>query len=208
MNKSSAILLLAVLFSAGFIFHQLSFTRPIVLAITDLFLFLSNTLVLYFLFKERFSKSLVIWSVMVFLVTFLIEFAGVETGSIFGSYHYGDTMKLQLGNVPLIIAVNWTVLILATYSIALKLTKSYFFSPVISSVLIVIFDFFLEPVAMQLDYWQWKGDIVPVQNYIAWFFISLVFSSLLSIFKINPDSKILRYFFLIQLGFFLLFWLF
>lgn len=178
------------------------------MAITDVFLFLSNAFVLYFLFKEGFSKPLLIWSVSVFLVTFLIEFAGVETGSIFGSYHYGDTMKLQLGNVPLIIAVNWTVLILATYSIAFKISKSYFLSPLISSVLIVIFDLFLEPVAMHLDYWQWKGDIVPLQNYIAWFFISLVFSSLLSVFKINPDSKILRYFFFIQLGFFLLFMMF
>jgi putative membrane protein len=35
-------------------------------------------------------------------------------------------------------------------------------------------DFLIEPVAIKYDYWAWAEVAVPVQNYIAWFFISLV----------------------------------
>ncbi|MBE0653483.1 MAG: carotenoid biosynthesis protein, partial [Bacteroidales bacterium] len=63
----------------------------------------------------------------------------------------------------------------------------------------------MEPVAMHLDYWQWEGDIIPFQNYAAWFIISLVFSYALAIFRIRTDSWLLRWYFIIQLGFFLLF---
>ena len=35
------------------------------------------------------------------------------------------------------------------------------------------FDWIMEPVAMKLDYWQWVGQIIPFQNYRAWFLIGL-----------------------------------
>jgi uncharacterized membrane protein len=27
-------------------------------------------------------------------------------------------------------------------------------------------------VAINLDYWSWKGDVIPVSNYIGWFVVS------------------------------------
>ncbi len=172
---------------------------------TDIFLLITNTLVFIFLWEKAGSLKLLVWSVSAFLITFLTEFAGVETGKIFGDYYYGSTMSLQVGKVPVVIAFNWIILILATYSISLKTVKNRWLAPVFSSLLIVIFDFIMEPVAMYLDYWQWEGDIVPFRNYLAWFIISLVFSFALSVFKIRPDSRILRRYFFIQLFFFLLF---
>ncbi|MFW5821162.1 MAG: carotenoid biosynthesis protein, partial [Bacteroidota bacterium] len=200
-----SIILLLILFPSGFIFHNISFTKEYVLSMTDIFLLAVNSLVFYFVWKASPSIRLMIWSISAFLITFLLEYAGVETGKVFGNYHYGETMFLQLGKVPVVIAFNWTILILATYSISNKLVNKPWIIPVISSVLIVIFDYIMEPVAMYLDYWQWENNTIPLQNYIAWFIISLVFAYALSILKIRPDSKILRYYFFIQLGFFVLF---
>ncbi len=206
-HENSIIMIIAFFFLSGFFFHQMELTRKPVMAITDIFLFLANGVVIYFLLKKQFSTKLLLWSLVVFISTFIIEYLGVLTGVIFGGYHYGETMLFQIGNVPVIIAVNWTILILATYNIARKITSSPVLSPFLSSVFIVLFDIILEPVAMHLDYWQWEMDLVPNRNYVAWFLISLVSASFLSILKISPDSKILRAFFFIQAGFFLLFWL-
>jgi putative membrane protein len=199
------ITILFILFPAGFLFHNISFTRPYVLGMTDIFLLSVNSIVYYFIWKKGGSIKLLIWSVLAFLITFLTEYAGVETGKVFGDYHYGSTMILQLGNVPVVIAFNWIILIMATYALSMKMTSNRWLAPLVSSLLIVAFDYVMEPVAMYLDYWQWHNDVVPLQNYIAWFIISYVFATALSIFRINPDTRVLRYYFFIQLGFFMLF---
>ncbi len=172
---------------------------------TDTFILFINAIVFYFLWKNAGSKKLIIWCVLAFLITFMLEFLGVETGKVFGDYYYGETMLLQLGNVPVVIGFNWVILIMATYTISLKLKINRWIAPIISSLLIVVFDYVMEPVAMYHDYWQWIDGTVPLQNYIAWFTISLFFAYFLTIFRINPDSRILRIYFFIQLGFFLLF---
>ncbi|MFW5644832.1 MAG: carotenoid biosynthesis protein [Bacteroidota bacterium] len=204
MEKLS-IILLFILFPFGFAFHNIPFTRDYVMAMTDIFLLATNSLVFYFIWKKTGSVSFLIWSILAFALTFLAEYLGVETGKVFGNYHYGSTMFLKLGNVPVVIAFNWIILILATYSISMKLIGNPWLVPLFSSLMIVVFDFVMEPVAMYLDYWQWENNTIPLQNYIAWFLISFVFAYGLSLLRINSDSKILRFYFFIQLGFFLLF---
>lgn len=204
VREKFAFKILVVLFFAGFFFHLLPYTREIVMSITDSFLLVTNALVLYFVFREYFSLKLLLWGAGTFLITFLLEFLGVQSGLVFGSYHYGDTMIMQVGNVPIIIALNWMILILATYSIVFGLIGNIWISPFLSSLLIVLFDIILEPVAIKLDYWQWLGNEVPLQNYIAWYLISLFFSMALSILNIKVESKILKWYFYLQTIFFLL----
>ncbi len=203
--ESWLILLISILFIAGFIFHNLELTAGAVLKLTDLFLFITNGIVFYFLLRKNRTAPFLIWAVSAFLITFFIEFLGVKTGKIFGEYEYGSTMFLQVGGVPVIIAFNWVMLILATYSMSVLLFKNRWIAPVMGSFMIVAFDFVLEPVAMYLDYWQWADGTVPVQNYVAWFVISFVFSSALSLMNTRPLSKILHYYFFMQFIFFLLF---
>jgi hypothetical protein len=37
----------------------------------------------------------------------------------------------------------------------------------------LLFDIIMEPVAIALDFWRWPMDIVPLQNYIAWFVLGI-----------------------------------
>ncbi len=194
--------LLALFFGAGIIFHSIDFTRPLVLKITDIFLLITNIIVFYFVLQKRKDNKIIVWSLLVYILTFLIEYAGVQTGKIFGEYIYGDTMLIKIGNVPVVIAFNWTILILATYSISRMIIKNRWLIPFLSSVLIVVFDYMMEPVAMKFDYWNWANDHIPIQNYIAWFVISLIAAFGLSVFRIRPKGKILNYYFVIQLIFF------
>src|SRR5690606_22660854 len=73
---------------------------------------------------------------------------------------------------PLIIGINWLMLIYATGTIAGNLKLSIFAKALAGAVLMLTLDFVLEPVAISLNFWEWPGDLVPLTNYIAWFTIS------------------------------------
>lgn len=62
----------------------------------------------------------------------------------------------------------------------------------------------MEPVAVYLDYWIWAGPGIPVQNYLAWFFIALVVSAVAQLTSIRLNSHLLRYYLIIQFIFFLI----
>lgn len=200
--------LIIIFFLAGLIFHLIPYTQKYVLAITDITMLLTNSIVLFFVLREQKNKILLYWSILTFILTFLTELIGVRTGLIFGTYQYGQTMLIQLFNIPVVIGMNWVILMLGSYSLAQMTFRRAVFVPLFSSLLIVGFDFLMEEVAMKLDYWQWAGNKIPLQNYIAWFFISLIFSTILVLFKVNVESKILKVYFLIQLGFFIVLRLF
>ena len=53
----------------------------------------------------------------------------------------------------------------------------------------VIFDWFLEPLAIRLGFWKWDGEI-PVYNYICWFVISLLLLALFHLCKFNKTKQI------------------
>lgn len=111
----------------------------------------------------------------VFLCGFLVEVLGVHTGKIFGSYYYGDTLGYKVAAVPLLMGVNWVILIFSVGQMmkSMKIRHSILAS-VLGAFILVGFDFFLEPVAMRFNYWQWDWHEIPVQNYVAWFIVSVI----------------------------------
>jgi len=194
--------LLIFLFGAGLIFHGVPLLLSVTQYITDIFLFLVNILVLFFVARKNRMISFWIWLTGAYLFTYFIELSGIITGKIFGNYWYGDTLLLQLGKVPLIIPFNWLILILCTHSLARKLTSKHVLVPFLSSTVIVLFDILIEPVAMKLDYWQWEGSIIPIRNYIVWFIISFLLASVIELLKIDTNIRLLRYYIIIQVVFF------
>jgi putative membrane protein len=71
--------------------------------------------------------------------------------------------------------------------------------------LMTVLDIFIEPVAIHLDYWHWKGMIIPVSNYMAWFAISFLLSYLFVKGKFRKHNPIAPFIFYIQFGFFVVF---
>ena len=51
-------------------------------------------------------------------VSWSYEHVGVETGLIYGAYHYTDALGLKLGHVPIIIPIAWFMMIYPSYIIA------------------------------------------------------------------------------------------
>ncbi|MGL6267377.1 MAG: carotenoid biosynthesis protein, partial [Chitinophagaceae bacterium] len=73
-----------------------------------------NLLLMFFLISwsqpDR-KISFFIFVAISFLVGMISEVIGVHTGLLFGAYAYGSIMGLQVANVPLIIGLNWFVVL-------------------------------------------------------------------------------------------------
>ena len=200
LSEKNVIWLFVILYGGGIIAHNHSTLLPFSILITEPLLFMSNGLVMFFVLKNCQSLRFVIWCIVAYLVTFSAEVAGVATGKVFGSYAYGNTLNIKLWEVPVIIGVNWVVLLLASIHISQKYFGKYYW--IISPILLTGFDFIMEPTAIRFRYWSWFSNNIPIQNYVAWFTIALIFSIIYKMLDLSIDSRLLRIFFFIQAAFF------
>lgn len=122
------------------------------------------------------------YSIIIIMLGFLIELIGHDTGFIFGEYKYQEVLNLKLGGVPIAIGFAWLSMILSSFAL-LQRTKLYELiahKPIIKAIWIgifmTIFDLFMEPAAVKLNYWTWDIGIVPLLNYFAWFVFGSIFA--------------------------------
>lgn len=109
-----------------------------------------------------------------YLAGFGIEYFGVHTGLIFGSYQYGETLGAKLADIPLLIGLNWVLLIYSSgVAVNYLPIRQKWLKVVFSATLLVLLDWLIEPVAIRFDYWSWANQIIPLKNYISWFLFSL-----------------------------------
>lgn len=168
---------------------------------------MTGSVVFYVVLREA-KLKLFFWAVITFAVTFILEAYGVKTGLIFGEYSYGDVLGFKLFDVPLIIGFNWVMVMLGAISIAYTIDRNIFLVALLASTLAVLFDMVLEPVAMKLGYWNWENNIIPIQNYYAWFAITFISTLFTGLLRLKISYAILDHYFIIQLIFFILLMLF
>ena len=141
-------------------------TSPFAILITFILL------VLNYDFKQ---KGFISALISIISIGFLVEFLGVNYDLFFGSYEYGDNLGYKIGGVPIIMSINWLVLIFLTGSFAEKIIpNSLPLKVLFASLLMVFIDVFLEICAPKLDYWKFNDEIVPMSNYNSWFIISAI----------------------------------
>lgn len=100
---------------------------------------------------------------------YLIEVLGVKTGMVFGEYAYGQVLGPMLWDTPLVIGLNWLLLVYATGNLAVRLNLPKVLQAGIAALGMTLLDVMIEPVAMRLGFWSWGWGTVPLQNYLAWF---------------------------------------
>jgi putative membrane protein len=110
---------------------------------------------------------------------FIIEVIGVKTGLVFGKYSYGDGLGFKILNVPLIISINWAMLIFAGIRIVSSIFANKIVSLVFAALLVTLIDLVIEQVAPKLDFWQFEEGLPGLHNYLGWigvaFFTSYFF---------------------------------
>ena len=60
------------------------------------------------------NKKLFFLLITCFLVGMLSEIIGVKYGFLFGEYSYGNALGIKFMGVPLIIGINWCILVFIT----------------------------------------------------------------------------------------------
>jgi putative membrane protein len=200
INKRNILILIYLMYAFAVFGHLYEPLYNYMLLLTPYTLFFMGALVIY---KSAKTKELRTWLFITYVVTILLEIVGVITGVIFGEYTYGNVLGVKLGGVPLVVGLNWVIVIWGAILIAHRLTKNKFLIALLSAVIAVIFDILLEPVAIEFGYWSWSDISVPIQNYIAWFLIAFIFSYFYILRNIKPVSTVPIHYFIIQSVFFL-----
>lgn len=151
------------------------------------------------------SVRFVVTLSLIIVLGFIVEVIGVATGFPFGFYSYSDVLGLKLFETPLIMGINWGMLVYAGTLLFHPVKIYNWLKPVLSGILLVILDIFIEPFAIKWNLWEWSESVPPLQNYLSWTIIAIFFSWLLNknLTK-SMNNKIVIPVLLIQFLFFLI----
>lgn len=201
INFKIAAVVMICIYTVGAVGHLNKDLLPLFLWLTPFNLVL--TLMLYLGLNSLKPKDIIVL-LIVFFIGFFVEVLGVKTGLLFGEYSYGKTLGYKSFDVPLVIGLNWVLLNLAGFGVVNKWFKSVYLKSMIASIMIVLLDVLIEPVAISLDYWSWLNDEIPLQNYLMWFLVSFVIQLIINKSKIKIDFKSSLLMFVLQLLFFVI----
>lgn len=166
------------------------------------------TFILFYNHKD-WNTNFYIFLFSIFVFSFTIEAIGTNTGLIFGEYKYLTTLGLKVWNTPLMIGVNWLILV---YSAGVFIQRfipsndltSVVIKSLIGATILTSIDFFIEPIAIKFDYWAWQNTLVPMQNYVAWLMTSFVFMLVFNKLNFNKSNSIATILLITQSLFFVL----
>lgn len=189
-------------------------------AMTPMNLLLSLTLILWS--QEKINFSFFIFFLVAFQTGFFTEYLGVNHQLLFGHYRYEEALGLKYFGVPLIIGINWFIVIYGSayttqilFGYISKLnnkilpSESNFFGEVLfvltGAFITMGFDWVMEPVAVKLGFWTWlsNGEI-PLKNYRDWFLVSAFLLWIIKRVKMPIQNQFAHYLLIIQILFFLL----
>jgi bisanhydrobacterioruberin hydratase len=126
--------------------------------------------------QKEYNKNFWMCTVAIILAGITVEIIGVATGAIFGNYTYGQTLGFKVADVPLLIGVNWFIIVFCVGAVLKKYFKHQRnLKSLIGAFILVMMDVLIEPVAIKFDYWSWQDSIIPLQNFVAWYIVSFLF---------------------------------
>jgi len=151
----------------------------------------------------KINLKLIVAFTTVYLLSFIIEAIGVYSGQIFGNYKYSESLGFKLFDTPIIIGINWLFLVYSTAAITEKLQTNVFFKIILASSAMLCYDLVLEQVAPKLNMWSWQNNMIPTQNYLAWFILAVIFHAFFKIMRIKIENRLAATMLISQFLFFL-----
>ncbi len=111
----------------------------------------------------------------IFVMGMAVEWVGVHTGYLFGTYAYGGNLGPRLDGIPYLIGANWAILSFASGNASQTWDLPVWARILIGAFIMVGLDYFIEGVAPIADFWAFEGGHPPLWNYICWFGLALLF---------------------------------
>ncbi|MGI4021329.1 MAG: carotenoid biosynthesis protein [Janthinobacterium lividum] len=202
MSKARISIFLVILFHlVGLIGFLIPFLRPLFLQIVPFHLLLMLFLVLINHQERNLKFASFIGIIMA--LGFAAEWIGVHKQWLFGHYAYGATLGFKVDEIPLMIGINWFLLIYATGVLTQKLPIKTAWTKILSgAVLLVLLDLLIEPVAIRFDYWHWFSTEIPLKNYVCWLLMSVFLLTIFQQFNFKNQNWVAPVLLLIQFVFF------
>lgn len=169
---------------------------PLVLLFSMLFLTIYD--------RSTDRPKLLLFALIVALASFGVEVWGVATGYVFGGYAYGSELGTKVAETPLLIGLNWILLVYMSGAMVNALPRNPLYAIVLPSAFMIGYDIVMEQVAPRMDMWSWEGDIIPLQNYIVWGVLALLFHALRYVMKIPIRNRMAGFLFVVQVLFFVI----
>lgn len=192
---------LIIFYGIGITGFAMPSTRALFIKLIPFALVMNIFLLLYF--HEPAKIRNFFWLGIIAILGFFIEVVGVKTGLLFGNYFYGKVLGPKVLEVPLIIGINWLVLSYGFSVLTASFVRLVWLKVLIAALLITLFDVVMEPVAVFTGMWNWPKGSIPLQNYIMWFFVSLLFMSILSMRNFSFRNPVASLLIVLQFLFFL-----
>lgn len=120
--------------------------------------------------------------IIVFVLCYLAEIIGKNTGWFFGNYEYSDSFaNIGIFGVPIFIIFAWVFLVVLYQNIL----KSIFFT----ALSLTTIDVVLEKFAKIKMLWVWRDEFwilnAPIYNFFCWFVLSFIAAYIIRNYKIN-----------------------
>ena len=109
-------LIIIVFFIVGILGVAAPVSRNLFIALIPLALFLSIIVLVPFHQSEIRKKEVLVF-LSILLISYLTEAVGVNYDFIFGDYEYGNGLGIKILGTPLLIGVNWVLLVYCTAAI-------------------------------------------------------------------------------------------
>lgn len=157
-----------------------------------------------FYYQEHWNLNAILFIFFTACAGFLIQVLGINTvykvgnvyygGYPFGAFVYGSALGPKLWNTPLLIGINWLVLIYCIGILLKNLAYTKVQKSLLGAAMLVLYDIVLEPMAKKYELWFWATrkdplsmyNPVPLQNYASWF----IFSFLMLLYFNNAKAKL------------------
>lgn len=209
-RSTAAVLFLAIFHAIGIIGFHVAALRPTFLPLVPLNMLLSA--IVLGIFHDKWTDKFMFTLAMMYLISFVAEVIGVNTGLIFGNYTYYAPMGWQLWHTPLIIGINWVLPAYCAYIALQPFVFTRWWHITLSAACMVVLDVLIEPVAMRFGWWMWFEDAAktqpyellhaPLENYVAWFVIGFVIIYLLDKLRQKRTNPVAAPLLIIQFAFF------
>ena len=133
--------------------------------------------------------NIVIFLIITFIVSLLLEIIGSKTGYVFGGkYHYNsyNTPGFILFGIPVLIPIAWFGIIYMSINFCNYVTNvrfpfedstNYFFI-ILTAIFVMLLDLVLDPLAVDEKRWNWELPGIyygiPILNFFGWLLVPLL----------------------------------
>lgn len=192
MSYVPAVILLMVIYMTSLVGFITPHQQTWYLYYTPYFILL-NALLLG-LYHKNWNKGIFKFIVATLSIGMFIEIIAVQSTVLYGNYRFGNSLGLQIMEVPLIMPIYWFILSYSTAIIVEKLPlKNQWISINIAAILMTGLSGLIQQVAAPLDFWYLEGTTNLVRYLSLYFGVGLGIQYLFQQLTIDAKNPIAIY---------------